>query len=118
MALCFWSEKEEAMLRKVSFVFALLGALALPSAMLAGPGGGHGGGGMGGGHGGDGMGGGGHGGGGWGHGGGHGGWDHGGWRHGGHWGHGGQGRFWRGRWYPYGVGSCWRVAPGGWVWIC
>ena len=27
-------------------------------------------------------------------------------------------RFWRGRWYPYGVGSCWALAPVGYVWIC
>ncbi len=27
-------------------------------------------------------------------------------------------RFWRGRWWPYGVGSCWRASPIGYVWIC
>ncbi len=34
-----------------------------------------------------------------------------------HW-HGGHGRWWGGRWYAYGVGSCWRLVPGGWVWVC
>ena len=27
-------------------------------------------------------------------------------------------RFWHGRWYPYGVGSCWQWSPVGYVWIC
>jgi hypothetical protein len=27
-------------------------------------------------------------------------------------------RFWRGRWWAYGVGSCWRASPIGYVWIC
>lgn len=27
-------------------------------------------------------------------------------------------RYWRGRWWPYGVGSCWRRSPVGYVWIC
>lgn len=27
-------------------------------------------------------------------------------------------RYWRGRWWPYGVGSCWRTSPIGYVWIC
>jgi hypothetical protein len=27
-------------------------------------------------------------------------------------------RYWRGRWWPYGVGSCWRPSPIGYVWIC
>ncbi len=28
-------------------------------------------------------------------------------------------RFWHGRWWPYGVGSCWRLTPyGEYVWIC
>jgi hypothetical protein len=33
--------------------------------------------------------------------------------------HGG-GRYWGGRWYPYGVGTCWRRDPysGSWVWAC
>jgi len=26
--------------------------------------------------------------------------------------------YWGGRWYPYGVGSCWRPTPVGFVWIC
>ena len=28
------------------------------------------------------------------------------------------GRHWGGRWWPYGVGSCWRWTPIGFVWIC
>ena len=27
-------------------------------------------------------------------------------------------RYWRGQWYDYGVGSCWALAPVGYVWIC
>lgn len=27
-------------------------------------------------------------------------------------------RFWRGRWWAYGVGSCWRWSPIGYVWVC
>jgi hypothetical protein len=27
-------------------------------------------------------------------------------------------RFWRGQWYDYGVGSCWALAPVGYVWTC
>jgi hypothetical protein len=27
-------------------------------------------------------------------------------------------RYWRGRWWPYGVGSCWRNTPIGFVWVC
>jgi hypothetical protein len=27
-------------------------------------------------------------------------------------------RFWNGRWYAYGVGSCWRMSPIGYVWVC
>ena len=31
----------------------------------------------------------------------------------------GTGRRWYGgRWWPYGVGSCWRMAPIGYVWVC
>lgn len=26
--------------------------------------------------------------------------------------------YWRGRWWAYGVGSCWRSTPIGYVWIC
>jgi len=26
--------------------------------------------------------------------------------------------YWRGRWWAYGVGRCWRLTPIGWVWIC
>jgi hypothetical protein len=31
---------------------------------------------------------------------------------------GGGRRFWHGRWYAYGVGPCWQLAPGGYVWVC
>lgn len=27
-------------------------------------------------------------------------------------------RFWHGRWWAYGVGSCWRWSPIGYVWVC
>jgi hypothetical protein len=28
-------------------------------------------------------------------------------------------RYWRGRWWAYGVGSCWRITPAGYyVWVC
>ena len=27
-------------------------------------------------------------------------------------------RYWRGRWWAYGVGSCWRWTDIGYVWIC
>ena len=37
--------------------------------------------------------------------------------HNGHW-YAGNGRWWRGHYYAYGVGSCWRFAPAGWVWVC
>jgi hypothetical protein len=31
----------------------------------------------------------------------------------------GTGRRWYGgRWWPYGVGSCWLPSPGGYVWVC
>jgi hypothetical protein len=26
--------------------------------------------------------------------------------------------YWRGRWYAYGVGSCWLPTPVGFVWVC
>jgi hypothetical protein len=32
--------------------------------------------------------------------------------------YGARGRYWRGRWWAYGVGSCWRSTPIGYVWIC
>ena len=65
-------------------------------------------------------------------GGGHGGGGHGGGGHssyhgGDHWGGGhathlgggrGRGHYWHGRWWGYGVGPCWRLSPGGWIWIC
>jgi hypothetical protein len=37
--------------------------------------------------------------------------------HGGIW-YGTGPRFWRGHWYPYGVGPCWLVSPIGYVWVC
>ena len=30
----------------------------------------------------------------------------------------GWGRWYHGVWWAYGVGSCWRLVPGGWVWVC
>jgi hypothetical protein len=27
-------------------------------------------------------------------------------------------RYWNGRWWPYGVGACWRRSPIGFVWVC
>ena len=35
-------------------------------------------------------------------------------------GHGGGGRYWRGRYWAYGVGPCWNWNPffGGWAWVC
>jgi hypothetical protein len=27
-------------------------------------------------------------------------------------------RYWNGRWWPYGVGTCWRASPIGYVWVC
>ena len=27
-------------------------------------------------------------------------------------------RYWGGRWWAYGVGSCWRRSPIGYVWVC
>src|SRR5262245_20261602 len=32
--------------------------------------------------------------------------------------HGHGGRWWHGRWWGYGVGSCWRLTPAGYIWIC
>ena len=59
------------------------------------------------------------------HGGWHGGWHRGwrgGWRVGGRYYGGvwyGRGRHWYGgRWWAYGVGSCWRPSPIGFVWVC
>lgn len=100
------------MLRNISIAAAVAACLLIPASALA-RGGGHGG--HGGGHGGHGGGWHGGGGGGWKGGGGWhgGGWKGGGWRHG----HG-RGRYWRGRWWGYGVGSCWRWTPAGWVWVC
>jgi hypothetical protein len=131
------------MLRKLTLIFAILGALMIPDAAIAKHGGGghHGGGHHGGGH----------------HGGGHRGGSHhaaphrgghrgsvhhgrshyrGGSHHGKshhvyrghgsnkHWNRGiyrrgyGWGRWYHGVWWAYGVGSCWRLVPGGWVWVC
>ena len=28
------------------------------------------------------------------------------------------GRWYGGRWWGYGVGTCWRWTPGGYIWIC
>jgi hypothetical protein len=78
--------------RKISLVAAIATCLFIPATAFA-KGGGHGGG-----H------------------GGHGGWKGGGW-HGGGW-HRGHGRFWHGRWWGYGVGSCWRWTPAGYIWVC
>jgi hypothetical protein len=37
----------------------------------------------------------------------------------GHWrGHGHGGHWWHGRYWGYGVGSCWRWTPAGYIWIC
>jgi hypothetical protein len=106
------------MLRTAFIVGAIAASLLLPTTMLQARGGG--------GHGGGGHGGGGHGG-----GGGRGGAVHvggggmrmggGGVRVGGGPGVravGGGRRFWHGRWYAYGVGPCWQLTPGGYVWIC
>lgn len=27
-------------------------------------------------------------------------------------------RYWNGRWWAYGVGTCWRASPIGYVWVC
>src|SRR5262245_45564113 len=107
-----------SMLRHATIVCALGAALLFPLPVLAGHGHGHGG----------------HGHGGHGHSHGHGG--HGGQAHkGGHGGHGhkghnhahvhhdhhnhhGHGHWWHGRWWGYGVGSCWRWTPYGYVWVC
>jgi hypothetical protein len=32
--------------------------------------------------------------------------------------HGHGGRWWHGRYWGYGVGSCWRWTPAGYIWIC
>jgi hypothetical protein len=104
------------MLRTAFLVGGIAASLLLPTTVLNARGGGHGGGGHGGG----------------GHGGGGGAVhvDGGGMHMGGGRAHiggapgvrvvgGGGGRhFWHGRWYAYGVGPCWQLAPGGYVWIC
>jgi len=81
------------MLHKLSLMTAVAACLLLPTSVFAFHGGGHfGGGHIGGGH-------------------------FGGHIGGGHF--GGPRHFWHGRWYNYGVGSCWRLAPdGSYVWIC
>jgi hypothetical protein len=107
------------MLRKISLIAAIFAALMLPGAAMAKHGGGHHGhhghiGGRGHGH--------------MNYSHGHGNWHrghghYGNWNRGRHW-HGhyghwrGHGRYWHGQWWGYGVGSCWLVVPGGWVWIC
>src|SRR5262245_12309480 len=116
---------ETSMLRHATLVCALGAALLFPLPVLAGHGHGHGG----------------HGHGGHGHSHGHGGHKHSGHSHGGHahkGGHGGHGHkghshahvhhddhnhhghghWWHGRWWGYGVGSCWRWTPYGYVWVC
>jgi hypothetical protein len=35
-----------------------------------------------------------------------------------HWRGHGRGHWYRGRWWGYGEGPCWRRTPVGWVWIC
>jgi hypothetical protein len=93
------------MLRKTALALGILGALMLPSEAFAKHGGGHGGHGHG--H---------HGGHGHGHWHGHKNWHgHGNW-HGRQW--RGHGRYWHSRWWGYGVGPCWRLVPGGWIWVC
>lgn len=37
--------------------------------------------------------------------------------HGGTW-YGARRHYWHGRWYAYGVGSCWLPTPIGYVWVC
>jgi hypothetical protein len=37
--------------------------------------------------------------------------------HGGIW-YGHNGHYWNGRYYAYGVGSCWALTPIGYVWVC
>jgi hypothetical protein len=44
-------------------------------------------------------------------------WRYGGRYHGGIW-YGAGRHYWNGRWYAYGVGSCWRASPIGYVWVC
>ena len=85
--------KTASLLRNISLAAALAAAaLTVPSIAEAAPHGGHGYGG-------------------------HGGY-HGGFRGGR--GFRGGGRWWGGRWYGYGVGSCWRWSPfyGRWIWAC
>ena len=96
------------MLRKISLVAAVAACLFIPASAFAKKGGGGGGGG-----------------GGWQQGGGKGKPGGGGWQGGGGPGGGWQGggrhhgrRFWRGRWWNYGVGPCWRITPAGYIWIC
>jgi hypothetical protein len=89
------------MFRNFSLVCAVAAALLFPMTAFAGHG-----------HGGHGHGHGGH---------GHGGHGHGGHGHGkyhGYHGHYHGGRWYRGRYWGYGVGSCWRWTPGGYIWIC
>jgi hypothetical protein len=37
--------------------------------------------------------------------------------YGGTW-YGRSGHYWNGRYYTYGVGSCWSLTPIGYVWVC
>jgi hypothetical protein len=95
-------------------VSGMLMATETPAFARGHGGGGHGGGGHGGGHGHGGWHGGGHAA--W-HGGGRGGYRVGGRYYGGVW-YGPYRHWYGGRWWPYGVGSCWAPTPIGWVWTC
>src|SRR6476620_3462647 len=95
------------MLRKFALICAIMAAVLFPMPTFAGHGHGHG-------HHGHGHHGHGH------HGHGHRHGHHHGHRHGHHHGHrhGRGGRAWLGRYLGYGVVSCWREPPGGYIWIC
>src|SRR4029078_2307886 len=109
VTLLLVSTKGNKMLRKFSLICAIAASVVFPTSTFAGHGHGHGHGhGQGHGHG--------H------HGHGHGrahGHSHGhrSWHGHGHW-HGHRGHWWHGRYWGYGVGSCWRWTPAGYIWIC
>src|SRR6476661_3632209 len=84
------STKGNKMLRKFSLICAIAAAVLFPTSTFAGHGHGHG------------------------HGHAHG---HRSWHGQGHW-HGHRGHWWHGRYWGYGVGSCWRWTPAGYIWIC
>jgi len=77
------------MVRKLSLICAVAAALFFPISAFAGHG----------------------------HGGGHHGGYHGGYHRGYHRGYHG-GHWYHGRYWGYGVGSCWRWTPAGYIWIC